>query len=224
MKAEHRHQLHTNALADYVGRFVENLRNAPSSRRTTAAWILGGLLVIAVGGWVWAHRIGSWSSDWVRLDGETDPTTLQAIATDASGTIPGRTARFQEARVLLGDGLRKIYTADRLGAARSLERARELYLQLAPECAKDSSILHQEALFGAAQAEEALAGVPREDNAKETRGTLARAQELYRQAADAGPETFLGQKAGRRAGELDTNGAGVARFYAELNKLAEKKK
>ena len=108
---------------------------------------------------------------------------------------------------------------DRDKAMEDLEEARTLYERLIPECG-DDPLLKQEALFGAAQAEEALVGVPKDGNTETSLGSLDKAAKLYGQLAKEAPDSFLGKQAAARAKQLEENKADVQKFYTELNKFA----
>lgn len=221
MKAQQRHQLQTNALADRMGRLVEGLRQGPDSR-STIGWVIGGLAIAVFLAWWLVRGFGGWSAEWVSLDNLGSPSELQRIADDNPGTLPARAARFQEARIRLRNGLHGLYSVDRAQAVQNVSRARELYRQLAPECKKDA-ILRQEALMGSAQAEEALIGVPKADST-ESRGSLDTALALYKELADSYPDSFLGKQAAAHLRDLDANDSKVAEFYTKLNELAGGKK
>src|SRR5439155_21112793 len=103
--------------------------------------------------------------------------------------VPGRAARCQQARFILQQGLQFQFAlgGGREDALRNLEEARTLYRQLATE-SQDSPVLAQEALMGAATAEEALIGTPLPDNAEGERGTLDHAIDDYQKLADTYPD------------------------------------
>jgi tetratricopeptide (TPR) repeat protein len=149
-----------------------------------------------------------------------DLERLEQIATEERGTVPARAARFQMARELLDKGLQNLYSErsdERATAVDQLERSRDLYEQLARE-STDLPVLGQEAAMGAAKIEEALAGVPKADNADETRGTLDRALELYEKLAASNPKTFQTEAAAKRAEELKGKRSQIQQFYTELSK------
>jgi hypothetical protein len=223
MKAQHRHELQTNALADRMGKLIQGVTKGPPSNRTIGTGIVI-LAVVVAGLWYFSSGSTGWAVYWRELDGQTDPEMLKGIADKAAGTMPGRTARFQRARVLLQQGLHGMYAADRSQAVRDLEDARRIYLELEPECQAHEAILKQEALMGAAKAEETLVGVPKEGSPGETLGSLDRARELYRKLAETYPQTFLGEQAASHLKQLDEKGADVTRFYSEWSKVTEGKK
>jgi hypothetical protein len=166
---------------------------------------------------------------WTDLDGTLSepqiPKTiaeLEKFAQENQGSIPGRTARFQLARLYLNDGLQELAASrTRPEAADKVEKARNLYQQLAQETS-DAPLLVQEALMGQAKAEESLIGVPQKDNPGQPRGTVAKALELYRQLAAAQPGSFLTQAAAKRAEVLQARGEQIERFYVELQESLTK--
>jgi len=176
---------------------------------------------------VWTYLSGatSWAQYWIRLDGERNPTSLADIATQSRGTMPARAARFQEARVRLQHGLRGIYSTDqRTDAIQNLAQARQTFVELAAECT-DSPLSVQEALLGAAQAEEALIGVHnKSDDQTQSRGSLDRVLEFYKKILAVKSEGYFADIAAKRTRELEENRHNVESFYEELNKRVEAKK
>jgi hypothetical protein len=225
MKAEHRRELNTNALADRMGRLVQGMKQ-PSQGGSVVLWVIGAVALLSLGGWYVFSGPTSWSRYWLRFDGETNVEKLQALASDSQGTMPARAARFQKARVELRNGLRNISSAEhRPEAIRLVEDARRGFEELAAECKDNSPLLEQEALWGAAQAEESLVGVPTTEDAAKSRGSLKRAVELYqRMASPPHDEGYFADIAKRRIAELESNPSAIESFYLELNKLAAAKK
>jgi hypothetical protein len=234
MKAQHRHQLHTNALADRMGRLLQGMRSAPKSTSTLLwVFVVLGLATFAV--WQFAasasvNRSALWTSvDEAMHAPSAGPGGLQAIEKDNPGTIAARTAGFQLARWKLQQGLESVAGDDRTRALPLLVDARKLYKDLEPRCI-DVPLLAQEAMMGKATAEESLAGIVESSNAAETTGTekagsLDQALEYYRELAKRFPESVLGKKAEKRANELEqqTSRAQIDQFYAEANKKAAPK-
>lgn len=236
MKAEHRKELHTNVLADRMGRLVKGMKS-PSST-PAALWVIGGLTLVLLVCWATARGVHQvlWMENpglsnaklWVEVEGNTytkDESSadraFQELAQKAPRTLPGRTARFQRARLLLPLGLQNLPTELRDNAAKQLKEARTLYQELAGEC-KDEPLLRQEALLGAARAEESLAGVSRDDEPEKAVGNLDEALAMYKKAADANPDTYVGKQAGDAARRLEdkTSRASVETFYDDLRRGA----
>ncbi|MBY0522576.1 MAG: hypothetical protein K2R98_04235 [Gemmataceae bacterium] len=225
MKAEHRKELETNVLADRMGRMVDTFKHGPQNPKT---WWYALAAAVVIGGGIWAivyftgqNREKS-SALWTKLENIGQNTDfnqtikeLDELATSNAGTIPARTANFEEARLLLSRGMENLGSLDQHPSALDeLERARTLYEQQEPKV-KDTPLLQQEAMMGAAKAEESLIG--------SGRGTIERAQELYQKLADAYPDTFQGEAAKKRIAELKSKRQQVLDFYTKLNQRASKK-
>jgi hypothetical protein len=222
MKAEHRKELQTNTLADYLGRGVDSLKNGPT---------LTVVLVVAVlllgGWWMWSFfSTSSRSSDallWTKLDQAKDDEQLEQLAEANPGTTQARTARFEIARTMIQRGSEKIGNpAQHAEAIKDLVKARQLFQELAPLC-RAEPILQQEAMMGLAKAEESLIGAPDPNEAKQTLGSIDRAIGYYEEVATKFPESFQGKAARQRAKELKENRKDIESFYAVLNQQGLKK-
>jgi hypothetical protein len=237
MKAEHRHQLQTNVLADRMGRLLQGMKSAPKST-STLIWlfVLLALATFAVWKYAASATVRDRSDLWTRLDEATHgPASgtdkLQAIETGNPGTIPARAARFELARWNLQQGLGLLAGDDRGRALSPLKGARKLYTELVPNCI-DVPLLAQEAMMGRATAEECLAGLLERPDAAESSGadhseqskeekpagSLDQALEYYLELAKKYPDSILGKKAEERAQELQTSRSKIEQLYAEANK------
>ncbi|MBV9126228.1 MAG: hypothetical protein JO112_23000, partial [Planctomycetes bacterium] len=241
-KAEHRKELHTNLLANRMGRLVQGMKSG-SQNTSAVIWVLAILTAAVVVGWFFASGVGSSRSDvWVRLNSANDPQALGEIARTNGGTMPALVARFQRARLLLQQGLNNLFPdqiqkpeaqADqRDQAIKDLEEVRSTYEVLAAECRNDP-LLSQEAWLGNAKAEEALAGVPQANDPQKKRGDLGKAINLYQKfLAKVDPDTPYAQdlrkhvdaleKYGSSVPEQDETkvGPSVEEFYTQLNNFA----
>lgn len=179
MKAEHRHHLKANVVAESLKGAYESIKHGPSRR----SWIVIGviaLIVLVFFIWRFFSRSGeeSTSSLWARWDGLSTPNQVKQFAEnkDDQHKPPARVARFQQARMDLNAGL--VERASNPKSARErLQAAANAYESLAGE----SGLLPlqvYEALHGAAKAYE---GMP--DNGK--------AQEIYQRIIDKFPDTPL---------------------------------
>ena len=225
MKAEHRKELHTNLLADRMGRLVQGMKTAPRSTSITV-WVFVVLALGTLGVW----RIAAWSTQsnmsalWRSVDEAThNPDEgrrqLDNIGKQNPGTLPGRAARFELARMQFEEGQTGLTSMfRRTQAIASLKGARDLYGKLAKECA-DAPLLAQEALMGVAKAEESLVGIADPENLEEKLGSLDRAVEDYRQLSGKFPDSVLGKAAAQRALELEEQRSNVEGFYTELNQI-----
>jgi hypothetical protein len=214
MKAKHRHELETNALADRMGKLIQDVKENPKTA-SRFAWIVGGVIIAIVLAWYFVSGSGT-SDQWVKLDGNYDPGSLAQIAQASPASMAGRAALFQRARILLPQGIDELYKGfDRAKAAEKIEEARRLYTSLIPVCAEDP-ILEQEAISSAAKAEESLMAVPKEGQAKEMRGDLQKAIALYRQVSEKYPDSYVGQQSKLHATELEAARSKAVTFYADM--------
>jgi len=240
MKAEHRHQLQTNALADRMGRLLRGVKSAPKSTATLVwAFVLLILGTFAVWQYAASDTGAARSSGYRGVDEAThDPTAgtvaLQAIEARDPSSLPARAARFQLARWNLQQGLGALASDDRVGALSLLRTARTLYSELVPRSG-DVPLLVQEAMLGKATAEESLAGIVESADATATSptateqgkeekraGSLDKALEYYLDLAKKYPDTDSGTKAKERAKELEdpNSRSKIEQLYAEANKKA----
>jgi hypothetical protein len=243
MKAEHRKELHTNLLADRMNRFVQGMKTGQQTN-TAALWVLGILLVGVIVGWFWARSSDAGTTRlWMQLDRDMHGNGLDALpklermAHDHSGTVPGRMARFQQARILLDqDGLPQLSSAGRPLAITHVQEARDLYKELAEQC-RDSDVLREEALLGTARAEEALIGIRPDKDSTQDLGDLRTALKYYHQylalaeavhhpaADDQGvgqkPTPTLAETVRQHVEELENSESGALDFYRELSRVAE---
>src|SRR6516165_2914483 len=107
MKAEHRHELRTNVLADRMGRIFETMKS-PGQQSSVLAWTMIGLVVVVIVTWqvlassaassnavLWAKNNAATHDDQTKMFDD-----LVALAENNHGTLAGRTSRFEAARYL----------------------------------------------------------------------------------------------------------------------------
>lgn len=233
MKAEHRKELETNVLADRMGKVVESLRGGPQGPIRIGIALALVVIAIGLGFYLFNSSYTDTSKLWTQLDAAKNTKELEELAATSSGTIPGRTARFELARIFLADGVQNLGSSLKLpdspltaheSAVEKLEQARNLYGELANEV-RNETLLTQEAMMGMAKAEESLCGSAKADDPKEQRGTLERALELYQMLADAQPETFQTRAAKEKVKELQdpATRAKLREFYVKLNQQVVRK-
>jgi hypothetical protein len=187
-----------------------------------------GVLVVAAVYWYYASAPSASAALMTQVYGATDVKQLEQIADNNPGTIAGRTARFEVARIMYQEGLRDLASADQRDSKDAspivkLIKARTLYLELA-EQVKDNPVLTQEALMWAARAEEALAGSPDPDTPGQPAGSIDRAIEYYQKLAAVTPESFQTKAAALRAKLLEDKRTQINDFYKKLAEYATKPK
>jgi hypothetical protein len=222
MKAQQRKQLEKNELAD---RLVRWWRGDPEqkSKSSPVWWAVLGLVALGVILYVAWHyysqsALSKRSAAWADVDLATENSRLEEIAEANRGTEPAWAAKAQLARAALQKGLDELGSEVlRSGAVANIEKARDWYNQLAKDATSDVE-LRREAALGMAKAEEALIGIPKAENSQEMRGTLAKALELYKDAASKYGDSIQGKEAAKRATELEANRDKIVAFYTELNK------
>ena len=223
MKAEERKALESNDLASGAASLLDHVK---TGHLGGSPWVYRavGLTVSAllIGGLVWfllRENKKAASHQWAEL-ASASPSDLEALAANFKDTVPGRVARLEQARGLLGaDGIGKLTATDRdaqnKGIA-NIEKARELFAQLAGEFKKDKT-LHATCLVEAAEAELALVGIPKTGNGTDSRGTVKVAADLYAQAAQAiGAATPAGEQFTKKAAELTANDALLTKAGLDL--------
>jgi hypothetical protein len=210
MKAEHRKELQTNALADRVGRFIQRARQGPSRGFVTTV-----LLVLVVVGavffflWRRSSRIATDSRLWTEfLTGH-----LGELRKQDPGTIQARGADVQEAWGRLYDLGIKNLMGSPLRALQEIKKAKKLYEGLKPDV-KDDPVLGPEVYYAIAVAEETLAA---EDDPEQH---LKRAAKLYQDVAKEYPDSAHGKKAKERARLLKDpeESRRIASFYEGLQR------
>jgi hypothetical protein len=199
--------LETNVLADRLGRFLEGVKEGPS--RTT--WLVlgvGALAVVLILVWLYATQSAEATNAarWVQLDSLATADALEDFINNNAnkGTKQLRAARFELARLTLADGLRELGKPLRRSIAISqLKKAAETYEKLADETG-EVSLLQEEALLGAARANESL-------------GDLAKAKSFYERLAKEHAKSLLARDADAALARLnDEKNAGDLKALADM--------
>jgi hypothetical protein len=227
MKAEHRKELQTNALADRIGRFIQGVKTKSQTNYIMVLVII--LVVVALGGVWWYIRWTNKNSNsrmWVQLDEVPSPgrgmpldanhnpykdteNDLDEIIDKYPGTKAALMARFRLAEINLRDRGLDLLGDNPKEALANLERAKRQYTKLAEEY-KDDRQWVARARLGLAQIAESRAL----DNLK----NLDDAARLYEQLADEYSDTAAGMEARQRANEFKdkTKRARIEKFYEDL--------
>jgi len=227
MKAEHRKELRTNALADRIGRFIQGVKT-----KTQANYLMiwGTLAVVVAGVVVWFF-INRWNKNsrselWVELDTvpapagnmpidpkhnpyKTTEADLEEIIENHQGTKQAMIARFRLAQINLRDrGLDLLADDPRLALA-NLEKAKREYTKLAED--------YKDEPQWAARARLSLAQIA-ETRAVQDLDKLDDAVKLYEQVAQEYPKTAAGMEAQQRVKEFKDpkKRAAIEEFYKDL--------
>jgi tetratricopeptide (TPR) repeat protein len=220
MKAEES-KLEENELAASLSRAWASLKSGSGVTVTVIA-ILGIVIAVSIG---WSSYSSSKAAKaaklWTELDQLPDLLALREFLKKNPEGMPGRTARFQLARALMGpEGIDKVGTSDetaRNRAVECIEEAKGLYIKLAAE-AKSEPLLASEALLAIGKAEEILLSVAKVPGSSESRGSLEKAIEYYTKVQNQYPNTPAKLEAAKRLKDLQDYPKDVTDFYTELAK------
>jgi len=214
MKAEHRKELQTNALADRMGRVIQRMKQRPK-RGSLLTVVLVLFVVAAALFFLWRRSSANQreADRWVDFARAQAPQTMQKVEQLNPGTLQARLADFQLAWLFLYDFGIKSLPVDAEEAVKNIKTAREKYEQLLPNV-KDDPVLAPEARYDIAVAEESLAADPRGD----PRTHLNAAKELYSAVARDYPKSAHAKDAEKRAKQLadPEERARIERFYNSL--------
>ena len=227
MKAEERHRLQHNALADRVSRVVEGVKSAPATQ-SLALWLGVIAVIIVIVAWQFFHSASLTETSflWRMLNGATrEPEdvihVLDSLRDDHPGTTVGTSAGYQVARLKFRAGQASLGNAvsfERKDAIKNLVEARGLYVQLMKDSG-DAPLLMQESMLMQAMIDESLTGVADPEKPTETLGSLAQAKEQYQALATKYPDSAAGVAASKRLTELEKNKGEIESFYTKFNEL-----
>ena len=140
MKAEQRKQLEKNELASHLNRLFKGAGDAKSS---STLWIVIGAIALT-GALILAWRYYADSSQknraslWRQFEQAGNTNELEGIIESNRGTTIAVAAKAQLARIVMTEGLATLGDPSKRAAAiASVERARELYEQVAKEAKDD---------------------------------------------------------------------------------------
>jgi predicted negative regulator of RcsB-dependent stress response len=218
MKAEKRKEIETNSLAKWLNNVWTGTK-----RRSAYAWVTAIVLaLVLIFGWnYWSKsRTRSHAEQWVELDDADTKEKLEDLANKYRDSLVGKAAKLRLARLALGpDGLDQLGTLDgeqRKKAVVSIERARELYANVAPDL-KDNSVLQQEAWLGAAEAEEALLAVPTEGS-EQPRGNIEKVIEYLKKAREVAGDSDPGKAIEKKMATYEKDKEQITKFYADVRR------
>lgn len=230
-KKHHIEDLEKNELMEWGKRFWARVKagEVVSQKFVLLALAIGA----ALGVWLYL-RSGAKSGDlatWKSLEATSSTEGYEELSKAAPDSTAGRVARLQKARLLLGpQGLTPLQSAinpdTRSKAVKSIEEAREIFGKLADEFKNDLTLTAQ-ALDGAAQAELALVGIPKEGSKPEEgayRGSVDKVIELYEKYAKlVGEDNPAGAAAKKKASELKDKKQEVVNISALVYQQREPK-
>ena len=206
MKAEQRKEIETNSLI----LAVQKWRKHASGR--TLYYVVGTIALVVAGLLLWNYFAceSTRARDAVlqQLAAADTPEKLREGMEAHRGSVFGSLFKLHLARhKLYNEGLPRLGTDRpdaRRQAANAVEEARKFFLDLTGELKeKDEPALVQEAWLGAAQAEEALVGMPPADAAAgDSRGSADKAIEYYEKAAAIFPDAEFSKRYRARAEKL----------------------
>ncbi len=192
MKAEERHKLERNALADWIGQTITDIK--PYSRAIFTAVVL--LLLAIVAAVVWPKiRDRASDSAWQTFYTATASGSLaqlEGIAEEYPGTPVANWALVLAADARLANACQQLFT-DKAAAAPELRKAIEQYSTVIAQSREPE--LRERALFGRARAYEAVSGT------QQAEGDLPKAIADYEQVAEKwpdGPFTPMAQEQAKR--------------------------
>ncbi len=193
MKADHRKELETNALADHMGRVVQGMKHTPQKR--TMVWVLL-VGIVLVGVWLFFRKADldrrANSERWAMLeDGHIQ--VLQNLIQTNSDSVQGKAAHFELNFVFLRHLVKSLASnpKDALDNLANLEKG---YRELALQC-KDDKVLLPEALFAAAVIQETR--IIKDD------ANWKVALEAYKEVADNHKDSAFGKVAQQRVNVLN---------------------
>lgn len=215
MAQTERKELMTNELAKGITSAYQGLKKGPS--RSTIVFVA---VIIAVGvlaglaRYWWVSDVATDSKRWLLVDQAVFPSQVTTSLTDKEleDTKQLQALRFREARMKLARGVRNLGSSDPKGreeARKDVSDAKTTYEELSKK-SSSSPQLHQESLWGAAKASEAL-GSP--DDVKE-------AIRLYKKLSEEYGKSALGKNARKQIERLEEPATmqDVKTLYEELGR------
>jgi hypothetical protein len=195
MKAEHRKELETNALAERVGRVVQGMKQAPQKRTMLWMVVAGVLLLVILFFWRKGVQQAEDNSKYWMIFADGFGPTLQQLVKEEPGSNQAKAAEYEYSYVNLREMLRFLATEPKLVLA-NLDQIERSYRELAKLC-KDDNVLLPEALFAQAVIEETRI-IKDEDKWK---AALA----AYKEVVDKHGDSAFGKLAAKRVEVLENN-------------------
>jgi len=226
MKAEHRKELQTNALADRMGRFIKQIKKRPS-RGSFLTWVLV-VIVLAAGGFFLLRRGAAANREaraWAEFSQGDYPRAREGKRTVYNydilmqeRSLVGRAAKLQRAWEFLHDRGIKMLQADYFNALDAVRAAGKVYESTFPEV-KDDPVLAPEVKYALAVVEETLAAqLTLTDKKREEH--IDKALRLYQGVEKEYRGSAHGEQAKKRVELLKTpeQRRRLIEFYGELSR------
>jgi hypothetical protein len=155
MKAEHRKELQTNSLADYLGNLVRNARSGAGLSWFKVIVVL--VLVLGVGAfWIWWNASSNRAAEaWHKLQ-FNDEVSLDELSRDWTTAKQGQAARFARGFSYLNQWTGLVHVAEDDKVKAALGGLQAFFAELAEEC-KDDPQRAAEAKYHLAVATETMA-------------------------------------------------------------------
>jgi hypothetical protein len=208
MKAEHRKELQTNSLADFLGRTVQKARTGGGLSWFKVFLILFVVAVVLGFMWVRHNRAVENAENWAKIE-FNDMRSLDELASDSGDSKQGQAARFTLGFAYLWDGVRLIGAGEpRLveGGNRYLIEAVTVFTKLAEECKDDNERL-AEAKYHLGIALESLAGSLKVE-------LLEEAKKNFKELSDGELAVTAYGKMGKKRMEVYDNPTEYAALYS----------
>jgi tetratricopeptide (TPR) repeat protein len=189
MKKERRHELHTNALADWLGGALEQAKPYQNALLGATLLVVVGIVVVAV--W-YNHSVAAAADAWVAMRSPIHSPSeqdLRRITTEYAGSPAAQWAQVSLGDLFLGEGTPRLFE-NKAMAQELLSQALNSY-RAAYEAA-DAPLLRERALFGMARTQEAL-------------GRLDEAAKTYEELNRQWPEGMFHTAAADRLKDLKRN-------------------
>jgi predicted negative regulator of RcsB-dependent stress response len=186
MKSEERHRLQQNQLADWIGKTITSIKPYQNSILIAVLLVVVGMAAYTI----WSRVSAAENTQaWDELNAALESGNIAKLAKvreDRPNTHVAHVAAVVEADYNLADGCNRLFVSKAV-ANQELAKAVELYRTVLDQ-SRNSSLL-QRATFGLARAREA-------------KGELERAMELYQEVSTKWPDGAFAVAAARRLDDL----------------------
>jgi hypothetical protein len=219
MKAEHRKELQTNSLADFLGRTVRNVRGGTGLSWTKiliALVVVGGIATFFI---IQRNRRRENEELWYKVDVNTEGT-LRDLAKDYKDTKAGHAARFALAHMYTWNGIQILGDPNKaIDGLRLIAAGQQIYKEL-DEDLKEDTDRQAEAKYGVAVTNECFAILDDPKSGGDAKKQLEEARRGYEELTKgAYAKTAYGTLAARRFEQLNDPAQfqAVLLFYKEYS-------